>query len=1329
MAWRSLFEGPWRRAGLIACLVVLGLILGLRSFLMTPMAHSIVESRVEALSVRGQMFAFDRVHGDLLSGIRADQISVSDGEGAWLTADDARVSWRLLPLLFGRLDLKEIRAEGLSVVRRPDLAPASTPSRGAPFDEYRVGNLSIANLSLAEGVAGPAQTYQLAGHLEAAGWTGLLHLDLIPTGARGDEIQADISWGGDALLEGEIDLTGAPDGVIAQLLGVPEGEAFTATLNASGGVLGGEMRAQAQIGTDTVLDVEAGADRRTYQASGRIDLSRFERLAAIAQRFGDDIEFEASVDPDQRLTAQILAPTGAIEITGDWVSGEAERSLENFVLNATRLDTPRLSGVSALDVSEFSASGRLSQADAKFAFDGRLETPSLSYGSYQFGAVSSEGLIDFVSSTLSVDSKLNFTPEDGFPASAQTALGRSVIGAVTGNYSISRSLLSIEGASLRGEKLSVAGMGTLRPAGPVSLTGSFGLQKLSIMETVSGNFGLSGDNFSNLEFTLDGRAQPITTAPQLVQDLAPALTYKISAARRDDGIAIDQVELRSNAVSAIASGAIKPDQIALTGRAEARLDGQIEGIDGPLRSQFSVSGTPAEPAIGLRLDGAYQGDPVLAELPGQVQDRRFLLSAFDGEWRQLMASGRGAIEFSSLQDSSLNLEINGRVPNLSDLKAEISYEGRELASQISVSGFESGDIRVETADLELAGTWPEFAGTATYQAKLPVFGAPQPVTGAHPLELNAEERSVILEGDATIGGQAITIKSPLTISADPVLQMEGVLAGFGGEIDLNLDNSGARPSRLTLKSIILADLGAVIQRPGLIGTLDGAANVQLSEQGPVGSASLQIDDLSRAGLDIARANLFAEIELIDGRLSAEANVIPSEGDVSLEASLGTDLIDTGSLFSIRQAPDAMTPVRLTGTGDIAPLWALAGLDLRLGGQFALDLSNGDGRTFRFSGPASLADGIFEDGITGIYLEELEAKLQLNSEAIIVEQASARGARGGSITASGTYNFNGDSDLEANLTRLRALRREDVSTTLSGQASIERRDRRTHVEGDIRIDEMRVDLSKLPRAGYTTLDVQFENGSEDDEDQAPTREAISLDLDVRADRRVFVDGPSFESEWGVDARVRGSPGDPVLTGSASLVRGEANLIGQRFDLSEGRIRFAGRPASSELNLQADRTSDGVTTMVILNGNVTDPEITLTSDPSLPEDEVLARVLFGRSPSNLSPLQAAQLAGAAAQLAGGDAFSLTGELQDATGLDRLDVGFKDAGQATRSTGKYLADDVYLEIESGATGAPAVALEWTPLRNVEIDAEVDPELGPKVAIQWKRDFDRLPGEPRND
>ncbi|MEL6692962.1 MAG: hypothetical protein AAFQ12_07980, partial [Pseudomonadota bacterium] len=208
MQWHSLFAGRWRRVGLIAGVLALGLLLGLRIFLMTPMAHSIVESRIEALSVRGQTIAIDRIHGDLLSGIRADRIGVSDDEGPWIEAEEARISWRLVPLLFGRLELKEIRASSVDVSRRPNLTPATGPSRTAPFDQYRVDTFSILNLSLAEGIAGPAQTYQLMGNLRAAGWTGELHLDLLPADASGDELQADLVWGGDALLAGEISLSG-----------------------------------------------------------------------------------------------------------------------------------------------------------------------------------------------------------------------------------------------------------------------------------------------------------------------------------------------------------------------------------------------------------------------------------------------------------------------------------------------------------------------------------------------------------------------------------------------------------------------------------------------------------------------------------------------------------------------------------------------------------------------------------------------------------------------------------------------------------------------------------------------------------------------------------------------------------------------------------------------------------------------------------------------------------------------------------------------------------------------------------------------------------------
>jgi len=309
--------------------------------------------------------------------------------------------------------------------------------------------------------------------------------------------------------------------------------------------------------------------------------------------------------------------------------------------------------------------------------------------------------------------------------------------------------------------------------------------------------------------------------------------------------------------------------------------------------------------------------------------------------------------------------------------------------------------------------------------------------------------------------------------------------------------------------------------------------------------------------------------------------------------------------------------------------------------------------------------------------------------------------------------------------LDAINRGDIKAVFSGNASIDRQAGRTQISGDINIDRAEIDLSKIRNDGYVTLDVTFTDPDDEEEVEPSARDTMALDLSVMADRRIFIRSPGIDTEWAVEARVRGSPSAPELSGQARIIRGDADLLSRRFRISEGLVRFLGAPEQSEISIRADRSAGDVTTSILVTGFVENPEIELSSDPSLPDDEIISRVLFGRSPSQLSPLQAAQLAGAAAQVAGGDGFNLTGELQTATGLDRLDFGFSDTGEARLATGKYVADDVYLEIETGVSGAPGIALEWTPLENVEVDADIDPERGPKIAIQWKRDFDQLPGQ----
>ena len=68
----------------------------------------------------------------------------------------------------------------------------------------------------------------------------------------------------------------------------------------------------------------------------------------------------------------------------------------------------------------------------------------------------------------------------------------------------------------------------------------------------------------------------------------------------------------------------------------------------------------------------------------------------------------------------------------------------------------------------------------------------------------------------------------------------------------------------------------------------------------------------------------------------------------------------------------------------------------------------------------------------------------------------------------------------------------------------------------------------------------------------------------------------------------------------------------------------------------------------------PEITFASVPALPQDELLSRILFGTSITNLSAPEALQLASAVAALqSGSGSLDPINALRRAVGLDRLRI----------------------------------------------------------------------------
>jgi translocation and assembly module TamB len=188
---------------------------------------------------------------------------------------------------------------------------------------------------------------------------------------------------------------------------------------------------------------------------------------------------------------------------------------------------------------------------------------------------------------------------------------------------------------------------------------------------------------------------------------------------------------------------------------------------------------------------------------------------------------------------------------------------------------------------------------------------------------------------------------------------------------------------------------------------------------------------------------------------------------------------------------------------------------------------------------------------------------------------------------------------------------------------------------------------------------------------------------------------LDSEWGANIILRGTTDAPRIGGEARVVRGTYSFAGTRFDLSRGIISFdENAPVDPRLDIAANTSTTGLTVQVRVTGNATTPEIAFNSTPSLPEEEILARLLFGGSITTLSATDALQLGAAVASLRGGGGMDPINQLRSAIGLDRLRIVPADP-TINRQTGVALGKNIgrrfYVELVTDGRGYSATAFEF--------------------------------------
>jgi translocation and assembly module TamB len=231
-------------------------------------------------------------------------------------------------------------------------------------------------------------------------------------------------------------------------------------------------------------------------------------------------------------------------------------------------------------------------------------------------------------------------------------------------------------------------------------------------------------------------------------------------------------------------------------------------------------------------------------------------------------------------------------------------------------------------------------------------------------------------------------------------------------------------------------------------------------------------------------------------------------------------------------------------------------------------------------------------------------------------------------------------------------------------------------------------------------------------------AYGLGITISAPSAVFIRGRGLDAELGGTLTVGGTTQNVITTGGVTLIRGRLDILGNRLALTEGSATLRGS-LDPTLNLRAETTAADTAIQIAVEGLASNPTVTFSSSPDLPEDEILARLVFGRGLDQISAFQALKLASAIATLSGKGGAGTISKLRDGFGLDDLDVTTGEDGGLEVSAGTYISDNVYTDVTVGADGRAEVNLNLTLTPSLTARGSVGSDGSTGIGVYFEKDY----------
>ncbi len=1371
----------WLRWGAIAAGSLVLVAVALMLIADTSIGHRYIADKIAAQRpTSGLRIRVGRIDGSIYSSARVRNVRVYDAQGLFFDANEVRLDWNPLRWLGNTLDITSLRVPVATLHRLPRLKPSGKQGPILPGFDIRVDALRIDTLRIEPAIAGERRVGKLSGTADIRDGRAKVTLDA--DAAAGDTLKVRLDAEPDRdRFDLGVDLRAPAGGVFGAMIGTVKPVTLAITGDGRWQAWQGQLVAQAA--DVRVADFNLTAVAGKFGLDGRLSLASI--TTGKVQRLTDPVvrvSGEATLD-NRRLDSKLSLASPEIVLRADGVVDLGTSRFDGMRIDGRLLRPaalfPNMSGgpveLKAMLDGEF----------ATARFDYLLTAPRVQFDNTGFESVRASGqgrlskaplivplkltaarvtgvgdVAGGILAGLSVTGDLRVTPAlltgDGLILKSDKLSGKIslLVDLKTGRYDIGLAgqltrylipglgivdikteLKVLPGEGGRGTRIAGTGEAWVRRldnAFLASLTqglphivtgltrGPDGQLRFVNARLTSPGITLSGNGYRRLDgtFFFEGAGRQATYGPitRLVLD------------GRIERPKIDLMLARPNAAMGLAGVHLLLDPSA-TGYAW-RADG------GSTLGHFTGNGTIALPAGGAAVINIAS---LNASGLGASGSLRSVTGGFDG---RLVLAGSGISGTLDLAPQSGIQQIEAH------LKArDARLEGPPLL--IVRRGTLDGTILLDPKGTSIDGTMTaqgisrgaislaRLAANARLKAGVGEVRAS--FAGSRGRAFEFQTMAQVTPDSLRVIGSGTIDRKPIRLTDAAVLVREGDgwrlrpanlsfaggLAKVGGRFGGNAPEIDAQVTQMPLTVLDML-------YPKL--ALGGIASGTLSYHTPVGAlpsgkADLRIRGLTRSGLVLSSKPVDVGINaVLEGTSAAVRAIAVSGGQTIARAQARLSPPAGGDLATRLGNAPMLAQLRANGAADT--LWRLIGVEtIDVSGPVAIgaDIS-GTPNNPQIRGSLATTNGRIESPVTGMVLTNVAARGQFSGNSLTINDFSAK-AGSGTITGSARFDVSAANgfgmDINAQTQRATLIARDDIGATVTGPLRIRSSGTTGEISGDVTLDRSAYRLGRataaaaIPQLAVREINVISEN-AETVATSAPWRLAIK----ARAINQMAVTGLGIDSEWRGDLDIGGTLVAPTIKGRADLVRGGYEFAGRRFDLTRGVIRFLGEsPPDPIIDIVATGDTQGLNATIKVTGTGLRPDIAFSSVPAMPQDELLSRLLFGTSITNLSAPEAVQLAASVASLRGGGAgLNPINALRNAIGLDRLRILPADTttGQRTSiAAGKYITRRTYVEIITDGQGYSATRAEFQVTRWLSLLSTISTIGRQSATVRVSKDY----------